>query len=90
MKYNLFNLTKSLVLLSDQENISLKKLDLSWNGFGDEGALAMAEALKFNSSVEYVDLSNNRVTDEGALVLSKGLEVNDVLTTLKVSLRDKR
>lgn len=63
----------------------MKKLNLSWNGFGDEGALAMAEALKFNSSVEWIDLSNNRITDEGALVLSKGLEVNDVLKTLMVN-----
>ncbi|PIK52516.1 hypothetical protein BSL78_10614 [Apostichopus japonicus] len=72
--------------VSNARKISLKKLDLSWNGFGDEGALAMAEALKFNSSVEWIDLSNNRVTDEGALVLSKGIEVNDVLKTLKLTL----
>ena len=64
--------------------MSIKNLNVSWNGFGNEGSLAMAEALKFNSTVQWLDMSNNRIMDEGALLLSKGLEVNDSLKVLKV------
>ena len=40
-----------------QENITLKILNLAWNGFGNDGALAMAEALKVNSSLLELDLT---------------------------------
>lgn len=46
-------------------NITIKKLDLSWNGFADEGAAAMAEALKSNNTLTWLDLSHNRITGEG-------------------------
>ena len=44
-----------------QNNRGLVELDLSWNGFGNEGAAAIGEALKYNSSLEVLDLSNNRI-----------------------------
>lgn len=64
--------------------MTLKHLDLSWNGFGNEGALALGEALKFNNTLVYLDLSNNRIGDEGVGMLCRGLEANDTLRTLKV------
>lgn len=64
--------------------MTLKHLDLSWNGFGNEGALALGEALKFNNTLVYLDLSNNRISDEGVGMLCRGLETNDTLRTLKV------
>lgn len=67
-----------------QVNLTIKSLDLSWNGFGNEGVLALGEALKFNSTLLYLDLSSNRVTNEGAGMLCKGLEANDTLKVLKV------
>lgn len=68
-----------------QVNVTLKHLDLSWNGFGNEGALALGEALKFNNTLVYLDLGNNRITNEGVGMLCRGLEANDTLRTLKVS-----
>lgn len=65
----------------------LKHLDLSWNGFGNEGALALGEALKFNNTLVYLDLGNNRINDEGVGMLCRGLETNDTLRTLKVGFR---
>lgn len=35
----------------------MRKLDLSWNGFGTDGAKAIGEALKANSSLEELDVS---------------------------------
>uniref|UniRef100_A0A8C9W539 Leucine rich repeat containing 74A n=1 Tax=Scleropages formosus TaxID=113540 RepID=A0A8C9W539_SCLFO len=65
--------------LKNQVNITLKHLDLSWNGFGNEGALALGEALKYNDTLVHLDLSHNRVTNEGARTLCRGLEINDTL-----------
>lgn len=64
--------------------MTLKHLDLSWNGFGNEGALALGEALKFNNTLVFLNLSNNRISDEGVGMLCRGLETNDTLRTLKV------
>lgn len=62
----------------------LKHLDLSWNGFGNEGALAMGEALKFNNTLVHLNLNNNHLTNEGVGMLCRGLEFNDTLRVLKV------
>lgn len=62
----------------------LKHLDLSWNGFGNEGALAMGEALKFNNTLVQLNLNNNRLTNEGVGMLCRGLEFNDTLRVLLV------
>ena len=40
-----------------QENFTLKILNLAWNGFGNDGALAMGEALKVNSTLRELDLT---------------------------------
>lgn len=62
----------------------LKHLDLSWNGFGNEGALAVGEALKFNNTLVHLNLSNNCLTNEGVRMLCRGLEYNETLRELLV------
>ena len=57
------------------KNCSIEKLDLSWNGFADEGAAAMGKALKTNSTLKELDLSHNRITKSGAAEVAKGLMV---------------
>ena len=56
-------------------NTGLKKLVLWSNLIGDQGALALADALKHNvTTLEYLDLSNNLIGDVGALALGEALE----------------
>jgi len=64
-------------------NCSLQTLDLSWNGFADEGAAAVGESLKENNTLIDLDLSNNRISTEGALALSKGIQINNTLKILR-------
>lgn len=64
--------------------MTLTHLDLSWNGFSNEGALAMGEALKFNNTLVHLNLNNNRITNEGVGMLCRGLEFNDTLQVLLV------
>uniref|UniRef100_A0A8C8VDT6 Leucine rich repeat containing 74A n=1 Tax=Pelusios castaneus TaxID=367368 RepID=A0A8C8VDT6_9SAUR len=66
-------------------NGTLKILDLSWNGFGNDGALALGEALKLNNILVQLDISNNHINNDGAGKLSRGLEVNGNLKILKLS-----
>ena len=40
-----------------QENFTIKSLNLAWNGFGNDGALAMGETLKVNSTLKELDLT---------------------------------
>ena len=70
--------------LSFQENIILKTLNVSMNGFGQEGAEALGTALRTNSTLTDLDLSHNRVPDVGLLGMAKGLQGNEGLVTLKV------
>ena len=50
----------------------MKSINLSWNGFGLEGAIALGEALKVNNVLEEIDVSSNRINTEGAVCLAKG------------------
>jgi Ran GTPase-activating protein (RanGAP) involved in mRNA processing and transport len=47
-----------------------------------EGALAIAEALKLNSSLTTLDLGYNEIGIEGAFAIAEGLKVNSSLSTL--------
>lgn len=58
--------------------------NLSWNGFGEEGGLALADALLSNTTLKDLDISNNRLTYSVAAKLSKALLVNESLEKLKV------
>jgi Ran GTPase-activating protein (RanGAP) involved in mRNA processing and transport len=37
----------------------LKSIDLSWNGLGYEGILALCGALRTNTTLQIINLSNN-------------------------------
>ncbi|MEJ1269565.1 leucine rich repeat containing 74A [Cricetulus griseus] len=69
-----------------ESNVTLKKLDVSMNGFGNEGALALGDVLKLNSCLVYIDVSRNGITNEGASRISRGLEYNESLQVLKIFL----
>ena len=67
-----------------QINKTLTYIDVSWNGFGNEGAAAFAEALCHNEVLTYIDLSSNRIGLEGARKIAHCLSSNSALLTLKV------
>lgn len=54
------------------------------NGFGDEGALAVAELLKRSTTLYVLDISYNRISQIGATAIGKALDQNDALRTLRV------
>ena len=40
-----------------QNNIGLRKINLSWNGFSTDGAQALGDALKSNTNLEELDVT---------------------------------
>ena len=51
---------------------------------GDEGAKALAKALKVNATVEYLSLRDCGIGDDGAAALAEALRSNTSLTTLVI------
>ena len=79
-----FYTSRYFLFLSHQENVGLKNLNLRMNGFGLEGAKAMAHALIHNRTLMELDLSHNRIPLQGAIAIGKGINCNEVLVTIKV------
>ena len=47
---------RSIPFIFMQENTILKVLNLAWNGFSNDGALAVGDALKVNTTLTELDL----------------------------------
>jgi Ran GTPase-activating protein (RanGAP) involved in mRNA processing and transport len=62
----------------------LKVLNLSYNGFGTEGAIALADALKANTVLIELDITDNRILVEGVKAIAKVIASCEVLETLKI------
>ncbi|KAG0375297.1 hypothetical protein BGX24_009306, partial [Mortierella sp. AD032] len=75
---------------SDFEELGnvLKKSGVS--EIGDNGAKALAEALKTNSALITLDLKGNSIGDDGAQALSEALKANLTLTTLDLKVNSIR
>lgn len=75
----------SVLYLLLQINNSIVQLNISMNGLGFEGSLALEETLRENTCLKYFDISNNRINWEGISYVAKGLKKNVALQMLKVS-----
>lgn len=64
------------------EMTSIRSLDISENGIGDQVAFA-ARLLQQNTWTS-LDLYNNKITDDGARALARGLKSNTSLTSLDI------
>eukprot|EP00966_Prymnesium_polylepis_P229350 5307323-Prymnesium_polylepis.1 len=56
---------------------------LMYNNIGDQGATAIAEALKFNGALTVLVLDGNKIGHSGATAIAEALKVNGALTELK-------
>ena len=60
----------------------MTSLDLSYNDIGKEEAVAIAEALKNNSTLTFLNLTFKEIGIEGAVVIAEALKKNSTLTSL--------
>lgn len=63
--------------------VGLRVLKLSYNCIGNEGAAAIAEALKSNYCLEELTLKNNSISD-GLISLGNALEINSSLKRISL------
>ncbi|WP_051908367.1 hypothetical protein [Candidatus Odyssella acanthamoebae] len=61
---------------------TLTSLDLSGDGIGDSGGVALGEALKVNTTLTSLDLGDNQIGDTGGTALGEALKINTTLTSL--------
>ncbi|KAF9284564.1 hypothetical protein BGZ68_004599 [Mortierella alpina] len=64
---------------------TLAILNLAHNSIGDNGAQALAEALKTNSTLTTLNLAGNSIGDYEAQAQSEALKTNSTLTTLHLT-----
>ena len=58
------------------------------NNIGDQGAIAIAEALKFNAGLKFLGLNNNNISDTGAIAIADALKFNADLKLEKLVVPD--
>lgn len=58
-------------------------MNLFNNKIGYDGAKALAETLKVNTSLEFLELGHNRIRNKGLLEIGDGLEKNKDKSKLK-------
>jgi hypothetical protein len=70
----------AILIASDLQVVTT--LYLSGNNIGDEGAIAIAEALKVNAVLTELNLQLNSIGHDGAKAIAEALKVNTVLNEL--------
>ena len=81
---HIFTWIQTSLNCTQQENRSLKRVDLAWNGFGFEGCVALSDTLARNYILEDLDISSNRVNPPALMELLRGLARNKTLKALRV------
>ncbi|KAL0237753.1 hypothetical protein GEMRC1_012227 [Eukaryota sp. GEM-RC1] len=71
-------------VLEEIRNGSVSEVSLGNNSIGTEGAIALAGALKVNSTVTKIDLWGNSIGNEGAIALADALKVNSTVTQINL------
>jgi len=63
---------------------TVKSLGLSFNFIGDDGAIAIAEAIKCNTSLCHLSLKNNNIGPIGLKAIADALECNSTLESISI------
>ena len=78
LRWNYFRGSAAVVFCQGaMNNRSITDMDLSWNAFGEVGAVShLGEALKVMNHLKSLDVSYNRLDERGAYILGSALEIN--------------
>ncbi|KFH71343.1 hypothetical protein MVEG_01643 [Podila verticillata NRRL 6337] len=72
-------------ICSIQNQFDSDHFELGTNLIGDNGAQALSEALKINSTLTTLNLRSNFIGDDGAQALAEALKTNSTLSVLDLS-----
>ncbi len=65
-------------------NSNLQRIYLFGNGIRDDGARAIADALRVNSTLEVIELRYNGIGDDGVLAITEALQFNSFLLEINL------
>lgn len=68
--------------------LQLAEFDVSSNNFGDDGARALFDALRYNSYLRVLHVDNNNIGWAGWLALRRCMNVNRALVKVKYPKHD--
>merc|ERR1719436_2223167 len=78
-------LCASSIINSLKENVSLKEIDLSWNGIDSSHSADLANVLITNNTLLELNLNNNRICQNGVANIAKGIASNESLICLRIN-----
>jgi hypothetical protein len=84
MKFADVNAISDLVAWLKTCPICLRAVVIDFSAMGDTCAIALADALKVNTTVAMLDLSETSIGEEGAKALADTLKINTTLTALNL------
>ncbi|MGH9344386.1 MAG: hypothetical protein ACRD19_11575 [Terriglobia bacterium] len=76
---------KTVISRLEKDDPTLVTLTFEGQRLGDEGARALAQALKVNRTLTALNLAGNRIEDSGARALADALKSNKTLVSLDLS-----
>ena len=63
----------------------MREINLSMNGFYEDGCRALGDMLSVNSTIETIDITGNRIDKHSLDLFLKGCAQNRSLMTLRVT-----
>jgi hypothetical protein len=85
IKFEEFKNSFNTVILGLKQNIPITKLTLKIN---DDGAKAIAEALKINTTLKLLNLGSGMIFREGAIAIAEALKINKTLTEMYLEINN--
>ena len=77
--------TVCLLTFGLYNNITVKELDLSFNGIKDNEAVIISDCLKYNNTLRVLNFSHNKITNNAAVAISDSLKYNKTLKEVNFS-----
>ena len=79
------NLATALQRLKNPDESTLKTINIGYNGIGDQGAVALANAITVTKApIQWIGLEGNGIGDQGATAIENALHYNDTITYLGI------
>ena len=74
--------------ITDTDHQVVISVDLQHCQIGNDGAIALAQALEQNTTLTSIDLPKNEIGNDGVIAIAKALKLNTTLTSIKLSSND--
>ena len=71
--------------VTEIKNGNIQRIDLGFNNIGKEGAIALADMLRYNTTIHKIYLWDNNIGDDGAIAIANTLRYNTTVQEIDLS-----